>query len=60
MLRTVPVVVIIIAAISRCALDQLVDLTTIEPYAAALRTEIDFDALTVADHQVGLTLRALH
>ena len=42
------------------ALNNFVKLTPIEPHSTALWTEVDLDALAVADHQVGLALRALH
>src|SRR5690349_13695826 len=54
------IVVVVAAGEARRALDELVQLTAVQPDAAALRTEVDFDSLTIADHQVHLTPRALH
>jgi hypothetical protein len=37
------------------ALDQLLELTAIEPHAAALGREINLDTLTVGHHQIDLS-----
>jgi hypothetical protein len=49
-----PSVIVIIIAVARRALDDLVELATSEPHPPALRTEVNFDSLAVSDHQIGL------
>src|SRR5205085_4934430 len=46
--------------VCRAALDDLVELTAIEPDAPALGTIIDLDALTVAHHERDLADRTGH
>jgi hypothetical protein len=59
MLGTPPVIVIVIA-VARRPLEELVELAAIESHAPALRTEVNFNSLAVSDHQIDLALRALH
>jgi len=40
--------------------DDLIELTTVEPYATALRTVIYFDALAVGNDQDDITLWTFH
>ena len=41
-------------------LDDLVELASVKPHAAAFRTIVDLDTLTLAHHQIDLARGALH
>jgi hypothetical protein len=59
---TPPIVVIIVTAIgeARGAFDDLVEFSSVQPDTAALRTEINLHALTIADREVDLTPWTFH
>jgi hypothetical protein len=59
-IRVASVVVVIAIGEPRRALDDLVEFAAVEPDAAALRSEIDFDTLPVADRELDIAPWTLH
>src|SRR5688500_9530992 len=54
------IVVVIVVAISAGALDELVELTAVEPDAAAVGADIDLDAAALGDAEGLITVGAFH